>query len=89
MYSYEAPRYRTATNAMVASYSIKTVAHLLLGGECKFARKIKSVLTGTAYMFLDNKRRDKNNGPVDENRGAEAGMLDVTEFENPDFRYVL
>ncbi|OCF42310.1 hypothetical protein I317_03813 [Kwoniella heveanensis CBS 569] len=74
VYSHEAPRYRTATNAMVASYSIKTLAHLLLG----------------AYMFWDNKRRDrKSGGIIDEKRGAEAGMLDVTEFENPDFRYVL
>lgn len=42
-------------------------------------------------MWYDNKRRDKaaNGVAVDERRGAEAGMLDLTEFENPDFRYVL
>lgn len=32
-----------------------------------------------AYMYCDNKRRERNNGPIDEKRGAEAGMLDVTE----------
>jgi hypothetical protein len=30
-------------------------------------------------MYWDNKRRDRNNGPIDEKRGAEAGMLDITE----------
>lgn len=30
-------------------------------------------------MYYDNKRRDRTNGAIDERRGAEAGMLDVTE----------
>jgi hypothetical protein len=30
-------------------------------------------------MFWDNKRRDRVHGPVDEKRGAEVGMLDITE----------
>ena len=42
-------------------------------------------------MWYDNKRRDKKSAgqPIDQKRGEEAGMLDLTEFENPDFRYVL
>ena len=73
MYSQEAPRYTTATKAMMASYSIKLGAHLALG----------------AYMVWDNRRRNATGEPIDEKRGAEAGMKDLTEFENPDFRYVL
>lgn len=75
VYPTEAPRYRSATAAMLASYSVKLICHLLLG----------------LYMWNDNRKRDKAAGgvPVDEKRGAEAGMLDLTEFENPDFRYVL
>lgn len=30
-------------------------------------------------MYTDNKRRDRKNGPVDQKRGEQAGMLDVTE----------
>jgi hypothetical protein len=30
-------------------------------------------------MFWDNKRRDRVHRPVDEKRGAEVGMLDITE----------
>lgn len=30
-------------------------------------------------MYLDNKRRDRKNGDIDARRGAEAGMLDLTE----------
>lgn len=33
----------------------------------------------TVYMYFDNKKRNRNNGPIDERRGAEAGMRDVTE----------
>lgn len=53
-------------------------------------------------MVSVNRKRDRAAGGVaiDEKRGAEAGMKDVTEvstgadwsdvqFENPDFRYVL
>lgn len=34
------------------------------------------------YMYLDNKRRDRKNGEIDARRGAEAGMLDLTEVRS-------
>lgn len=40
-------------------------------------------------MFLENRRRDKTYGPANKEESDEAGMLDQTEFENRNFRYVL
>ncbi|RPD67708.1 MFS general substrate transporter [Lentinus tigrinus ALCF2SS1-7] len=72
----EAPRYRTGTTAMLISYVIKTVCHLALG----------------AYMLRSNIKRDREYGKVtaqDQLEGEEAGMRDLTEFENRYHRYVL
>ncbi|KAI0707432.1 MFS general substrate transporter [Cerioporus squamosus] len=73
----EAPRYRTGTMAMFVGYIIKTVFHLALG----------------AYMLWSNIDRDRKHGKVaseeDQLKGEEAGMHDLTEFENPYHRYVL
>lgn len=41
------------------------------------------------YMFTVNRRRDSLYGPADKATSNEAGMQDLTEFENKDFRYVL
>lgn len=47
---------------MLGSYIGKTVCHVALG----------------VYMYLDNKKRDKNNGPADVKMAAERGMQNVT-----------
>ncbi|KAI0665734.1 MFS general substrate transporter [Trametes maxima] len=73
----EAPRYTTGTTAMFIGYVIKTTAHLALG----------------LYMLWSNIKRDREQGKVtsyeDQLKGEEAGMHDLTEFENPYHRYVL
>ncbi|KAI0759546.1 MFS general substrate transporter [Trametes elegans] len=73
----EAPRYTTGTKAMFIGYVIKTVSHLALG----------------LYMLWSNIKRDREQGKVtsdeDQLKGEEAGMHDLTEFENPYHRYVL
>ncbi|EJF56374.1 MFS general substrate transporter [Dichomitus squalens LYAD-421 SS1] len=73
----EAPRYTTGTKAMFIGYVIKTVAHLALG----------------LYMLWSNIRRDREQGkvtsPGDQLKGEEAGMHDLTEWENKFHRYVL
>jgi len=73
--------YPTATKAMMAGYVVKAACHLALG----------------LYMWYENRRRDKAEEKagtlVPENERArlaeEAGMSDVTEFDNRWFRYVL
>lgn len=40
-------------------------------------------------MFMANRRRDRVYGPPNKEESDEAGMLDHTEFENKNFRYVL
>ncbi|KAL1938014.1 hypothetical protein VTO73DRAFT_12025 [Trametes versicolor] len=73
----EAPRYRTGTMAMFISYIVETVAHIALG----------------LYMLWSNIKRDRELGKVtsyeDQLKGEEAGMHDLTEFENRYHRYVL
>ncbi|KAH8901111.1 MFS general substrate transporter [Thozetella sp. PMI_491] len=69
----EAPYYRTATSGLLAGYSIKAGCHLLL----------------LAYMWSVNRHRNKTYGPPNKEESDEAGMLDQTEFENKNFRYVL
>lgn len=41
------------------------------------------------YMFISNRRRDSTYGPANKEESDEAGMQDLTEFENKNFRYVL
>ncbi|KAL1745032.1 major facilitator superfamily domain-containing protein [Schizophyllum fasciatum] len=72
--------YPTATKAMMAGYVVKTGCHVLLG----------------LYMWNSNRLRDNaaaNGSAVSEQerarRAEEAGMTDITEFENKWFRYVL
>ncbi|USP81087.1 hypothetical protein yc1106_08361 [Curvularia clavata] len=69
----EAPRYEGATIGLLVGYSIKFGCHLALLG----------------YMLFSNRRRDRVYGPPNREASDEAGMLDQTEFENKDFRYVL
>ena len=69
----QAPRYEGATIGLLVGYSIKLGCHLALLG----------------YMFFSNRRRDRVYGPPNREASDEAGMLDQTEFENKDFRYVL
>ena len=69
----QAPRYEGATIGLLVGYAIKCGCHFGL----------------LAYMFFENRRRDRNYGPADKQASNEAGMRDMTEFENKDFRYVL
>ncbi|KAF3016477.1 hypothetical protein E8E14_009414 [Neopestalotiopsis sp. 37M] len=71
--SSDAPYYHGASIGLLCGYAIKTGCHLLL----------------LAYMLLENKRRDRVYGPPNAAASKEAGMQDMTEFENKDFRYVL
>ncbi|KAH9840562.1 MFS general substrate transporter [Rhodofomes roseus] len=75
--SSEAPTYHTGTRAMFIGYCIKTAAHILLG----------------LYMWRSNVNKDRKYGKVvteeDKLKGEEAGMHDLTEFENEYHRYVL
>ncbi|KZT03080.1 MFS general substrate transporter [Laetiporus sulphureus 93-53] len=75
--SSEAPTYHTGTRAMFIGYVIKTASLILLG----------------LYMWYRNVKKDREYGKVstyeDELKGEEAGMHDLTEFENPYHRYVL
>ncbi|KAL1668979.1 major facilitator superfamily domain-containing protein [Schizophyllum commune] len=73
--------YPTATKAMMAGYVVKTGCHVLLG------------------LYMWNSNRLRNNAAVKDGsalseeerarRAEEAGMTDITEFENQWFRYVL
>jgi hypothetical protein len=69
----EAPNYPSATIGLLVGYIIKWACHLILLG----------------YLISVNRHRDKKYGAVNKQRSDEAGMLDQTEFENKDFRYVL
>ncbi|CEL04560.1 Putative Major facilitator superfamily transporter [Aspergillus calidoustus] len=69
----EAPHFTGATIGLLVGYAIKLGCHLLL----------------LAYMFSINRSRDKLYGPANKEASDEAGMRDLTEFENRDFRYVL
>ena len=60
---------------MLAGYSVKLTAILIL----------------YAYMYLENKRRDRAALETQESEedGIVNGMLDQTEIDNKAFRYVL
>lgn len=72
VYTEEKPVYRSAAYAMLGSYIGKTVCHVALG----------------VYMYLDNKKRDKNNGPADVKMAAERGMQNVTVRPSFSFFYL-
>ncbi|GIJ90107.1 hypothetical protein Asppvi_009057 [Aspergillus pseudoviridinutans] len=70
----EAPGYRSAYIAMLVGYMVKLV----------------SITALYVYMYLENKRRDRMSiEESDGDRGIENGMLDQTEIDNKQFRYVL
>ncbi|KAK6072927.1 MFS transporter [Seiridium cupressi] len=69
----DAPYYQGASIGLLVGYAIKLGCHLLL----------------LTYMFAENKRRDRVHGPADKAASDEAGMQDLTEFQNKNFRYVL
>ncbi|EXJ80670.1 hypothetical protein A1O3_06954 [Capronia epimyces CBS 606.96] len=75
----EAPRYHSAYIAMLVGYVVKLVAVVVL----------------YIYMFLENKRRDRDAAAVgvltahEEKEAIEHGMHDVTELDNKGFRYTL
>ncbi|KAJ7609432.1 major facilitator superfamily domain-containing protein [Roridomyces roridus] len=69
----QAPVFHDATIGLLAGYTIKLVCQLILW----------------IYMYMVNRRRDKEYGPPDLAASKEAGMQDKTEYENKDFRYVL
>ncbi|KAJ5468803.1 hypothetical protein N7475_006555 [Penicillium sp. IBT 31633x] len=73
--SSEAPGYQSAYIAMLVGYAVKLIAIAAL----------------YIYMYLENKRRDREviNGQEVEAEGVENGMLDQTEIDNKAFRYVL
>lgn len=92
--STEAPVYRTAAKAMVASYGLKrlsfTFARLTSPISCslKIILVVAHVLLGI-YMWRSNVRRDKKYGPADPVAAADAGMRGETESQSKNFRYVL
>lgn len=53
-----------------------------------YSVKLVSILVLYVYMYRENKRRDAL-GPADEKTAIELGMQDVTELDNPGFRYSL
>ncbi|KAI1424506.1 major facilitator superfamily domain-containing protein [Xylaria sp. FL1777] len=69
----EAPAFRGALIGLLVGYSIKFVCHLAL----------------LVYMISVNRYRNKTYGPQNKEASDEAGMNDLTEFQNKDFRYVL
>ncbi|RLL93481.1 hypothetical protein CFD26_101905 [Aspergillus turcosus] len=70
----EAPGYRSAYIAMLVGYMVKLV----------------SITALYVYMYLENRRRDRMSAEEsDEDKGIENGMLDQTELDNKQFRYVL
>ncbi|KAI0547722.1 major facilitator superfamily domain-containing protein [Xylaria curta] len=71
--SSEAPEYTGATIGLLVGYGIKFVCHLIL----------------LVYMFFVNRSRNIAFGPQNKAASDEAGMNDLTEFQNKDFRYVL
>jgi cyanate permease len=73
VYEREAPGYSSAAIAMLGGYVGKTICHLVLW----------------AYMWYDNKRRDRVYGEADPVIAADNGMKGMTEIENTHFRYVL
>ncbi|KAI1122921.1 major facilitator superfamily domain-containing protein [Nemania abortiva] len=76
----EAPLYTSAYIAILIGYSVKTLLVVVL----------------YAYMWAVNKKRDREAAisgsglsPEQEKEAIERGMQDVTELDNPGFRYVL
>ncbi|KAI8934304.1 hypothetical protein NX059_009043 [Plenodomus lindquistii] len=75
----EKPGYRSAYVAMLVGYSVKLTAVLVL----------------FAYMWSENKKRDRQSASgihltdKEEQAAVEAGMHDVTEIDNKGFRYIL
>jgi hypothetical protein len=53
-----------------------------------YSIKLIAVLILYLYMYRANKARDAK-GPADEKAAIELGMRDVTELDNPGFRYSL
>ncbi|KAH7021166.1 major facilitator superfamily domain-containing protein [Microdochium trichocladiopsis] len=53
-----------------------------------YSVKLVAILVLYVYMYRENKRRDAL-GPADERAAVELGMHDVTELDNPGFRYSL
>ena len=57
--------------------------------------KLLMVLVLYAYMWSENKKRDRASASgihlteEEEKAAVEAGMLDVTEIDNKGFRYIL
>lgn len=73
----EAPRYHSAYVAMMIGYIVKLLMVLLL----------------YAYMWSVNRKRDRaatgHEQSLEEKEAIERGMHDVTEIDNPGFRYTL
>ncbi|KAI1279277.1 major facilitator superfamily domain-containing protein [Xylaria sp. FL0933] len=69
----EAPAFKGALIGLLVGYSIKFICHLAL----------------LFYMLWVNHYRNKTYGPQNKEASDEAGMNDLTEFQNKDFRYVL
>jgi hypothetical protein len=52
--------------------------------------KLVSITALYVYMYLENRRRDRMSAEEsDRDRGIENGMLNQTEIDNKQFRYVL
>jgi hypothetical protein len=66
VYESEAPKYGSAAYAMLGGYCGKTICHCILGW----------------YMWRENKRRDRVDGPADPVLAADNGMKGMTEIES-------
>ncbi|TRM69115.1 major facilitator superfamily domain-containing protein [Schizophyllum amplum] len=79
--SEESTGYPTATKSMMAGYVVKTSCHIMLGLYMWNSNRLRNNAAsklGTAVPEAERARR-----------AEEAGMTDITEFENQWFRYVL
>lgn len=60
-----------------------------------YSVKLVMVFVLYAYMYTSNKRRDREQAlrgeasEEEEREAIEKGMQDVTELDNPGFRYIL
>jgi ACS family allantoate permease-like MFS transporter len=68
----EAPRYPTGFKGMIAAFILMIVVEILL----------------MLWLIWENKRRDKKFGTVGQGEDADTDFLDLTDKEQPNFRYV-
>ncbi|KAJ7167242.1 major facilitator superfamily domain-containing protein [Mycena crocata] len=73
--------YPTATKSMMAGYVVKTACHLFLGFYMWNSNRLRNRAAAACGKQVSEEERAR--------LAEEEGMKDVTEFDNPHFRYVL